>query len=113
GWVVAVPMLVVPVLAILLRQSPVDGTGWAGTLATFGFMLAYALVSLGAPLYLRRINQPSLPVWIVGMVGLVVMIVVFYASWLPTTSPVIQFPPLAGVYAALPYVFFVWAAIGL
>ncbi|TMC08292.1 MAG: APC family permease [Chloroflexi bacterium] len=112
-WVMAVPMLAVPVIAILLKQSPVDGTGWAGTLATFGFMLAYGLVSLGAPLFLRRINQPSLPVWIVGIVGLVVMIVVFYASWLPTTIPFIQFPPLTGVYAVLPYVFFVWAAIGL
>jgi amino acid transporter len=112
-WVVAVPMLVIPVVAILLRQSPVDGTGWAGTLATFGFMLAYGLVSLGAPLFLRRINQPSLPVWIVGMIGLVAMIVVFYASWLPTTIPFITFPPLTGVYAALPYAFFVWAAIGL
>src|SRR5262245_14713560 len=87
-WVVAVPMLVVPVLAILFRQSPVDGTGWAGTLATFGFMLGYALVSLGAPLYLRRIGQPNLAVWIVGMIGLVAMIVVFYASWLPQTIPV-------------------------
>lgn len=112
-WVVAVPMLVVPVLAILFRQSPVDGTGWAGTLATFGFMLGYALVSLGAPLYLRRIGQPNLAVLIVGMIGLVAMIVVFYASWLPQTIPVIAFPPLAGLYAWLPYFFFVWAAIGL
>jgi amino acid transporter len=112
-WVVAVPMLVIPVVAILLRQSPVDGTGWAGTLATFGFMLAYGLVSLGAPLFLRRIDQPSTPVWIVGMIGLVAMIVVFYASWLPTTIPFIKFPPLTGVYAVLPYLFFVWAAIGL
>jgi amino acid transporter len=112
-WVVAAPMLVIPVLAILLKQSPVDGTGWSGTLATFGFMLAYALVSLGAPIFLRRIDQPSVPVWIVGMIGLLAMIVVFYASWLPTTIPFIAFPPLTGVYAVLPYLFFIWAAIGL
>jgi amino acid transporter len=112
-WTVAIPMLLIPVIVTLAKQSPVDGTGWAGTAATFGFMLAYALVSLGAPIFLRRIGQSRVPVWIVGMIGLVSMAVVFYANWLPTTIPFIQFPPLAGVYAWLPYLFLAWVAIGL
>jgi amino acid transporter len=110
---VGVPMFAVPLLTTLLRQSPVDGTGWTGTLATFGFMLAYALVALGAPVFLRRINEASAVVWVLGMIGLVSMIVVFYASWLPQTVPVIQFPPLTGLYIWLPYMWMVWTAIGL
>jgi len=112
-WTVAAPMLALPVLAIIFKQSPVDGTGWTGTLATFGFMLGYALVSIGAPIYLRRINQPNPLVWVVGIIGLVSMIVVFYASWLPQTIPVIPFPPLTGLYQWLPYFWMAWTAIGL
>jgi amino acid transporter len=113
-WTVATPMLALPVLAILFKQSPVDGTGWTGTLATFGFMLAYALVSIGAPIYLRRINQPNPLVWVLGIVGLVSMIVVFYASWLPTTlNFILPFPPLTGLYVWLPYMWMAWTAIGL
>jgi amino acid transporter len=113
-WVVAVPMFLIPLLTIVVGQSPIDGTGWSGTLATFGFMLAYAMVSIGAPIFLRKINQSSVPVWIVGVIGLVAMVVVFYSSWLPTTlNWILPFPPLTGVYAILPYLFFIWTAIGL
>jgi amino acid transporter len=113
-WVMAVPMFLVPLITTVMGKSPIDGTGWAGTLATFGFMLAYAMVSIGAPIFLRRIGESSVPVWIVGVIGLVAMVVVFYSSWLPTTlNWILPFPPLEGVYAYLPYVFFAWTAIGL
>jgi amino acid transporter len=112
-WTVGIPMFLIPLLVIVLRQSPIDGTGWTGTLATFGFMLAYALVALGAPVYLRRISEAGAVVWVLGMIGLVSMIVVFYASWLPQTIPVIQFPALTGLYIWLPYMWMVWTAIGL
>ena len=52
-------------------------------------------------------------VWVLGMIGLVSMILVFYASWLPQTIPVIQFPPLTGLYIWLPYMWMAWTAIGL
>ncbi|MBO0690901.1 MAG: APC family permease [Candidatus Dormibacteraeota bacterium] len=112
---VAVPMVAVPIIIVALHQSPIEGTGWVGTLATFGFMLGYALVALAAPLFMRRLNLPAVGVWIAGIVGFVAMIVVFYANWLPQTMriPGIAFPNLEGVYVWLPYVFFAWVAIGL
>jgi amino acid transporter len=112
---VAVPMLVVPILIVAFRQSPIDGTGWVGTLATFGFMLGYALVALAAPLFMRRLRIAAVGVWIAGIVGFVAMVVVFYANWLPQTIriPGIAFPNLEGVYVWLPYVFFAWVAIGV
>jgi amino acid transporter len=112
---VAVPMLLVPVIFVSLGQSPVDGTGWVGTLATFGFMLGYALVALAAPIFLRRLNITAVGVWITGIVGFLAMIIVFYANWLPQTIriPGIKFPDLEGVYVWLPYVFFAWVAAGL
>jgi amino acid transporter len=121
-WVVAIPMLVIPVLVILARQSPIDGTGWVGTIATFGFMLGYALVGLAAPVFLGRIKQGSPQVWITGMIGLISMIIVFVSSWLPQVLNAIinlafpksnLFPALEGPYVWLPYLFLVWVAIGL
>jgi hypothetical protein len=41
------------------------------------------------------------------------MLFVFYVNWIPTAIPNDIFPALSGSYAALPYVFLVWTAIGL
>jgi amino acid transporter len=110
---VAVPMLVVPVVLVLRGAHPVDVLGWTGTLATFGFMLAYALVSLAAPIYLRRIGKLTAMVVPIATVGVVSMLIVFYASWLPQTVPGGLFPAITWPYNLLPYLFFAWMAIGL
>ena len=112
-WVVAVPMLAIPLLLVLAGRSPVDVTGWAGSVATFGFMLAYALVSVAAPVFLSRIGESSVLVTVVGLLGAVVMAFVFWANWLPQLIPGGLFAPLEGVVAWLPYVFFAWVAAGL
>ncbi len=112
-WTVAVPMFVVPAALVLLGRNPVDVTGWAGTVATFGFMLAYALVSLAAPYFLSRIKESSLIVTVLGLVGAIAMVVVFYSNWLPQTIPGGLFPTLTSPYNILPYIFFAWTAIGI
>jgi amino acid transporter len=45
---------VVPFILILNNGGLYDIYGWLGTIATYGFILAYALVSISAPLYLYR-----------------------------------------------------------
>ena len=112
-WVVAVPMALVPLVLVLAGRNPVEATGWAGTVATFGFMLAYALVSVAAPVFLTRVGQGSPVVVAVGAVGALVMAFVFWASWLPQLIPGGLFPALSGVVAWLPYVFFAWVLVGL
>ncbi len=110
---VAVPMIVVPMITTATKTSPVDATGWAGTVATFGFMLGYALVAVGAPIFLRRIGVPSPLTWALGIVGAVVMAFVFWANWLPQLIPGGLFPALTGAYVWLPYIFLAWVAVGL
>ncbi|MEP7105549.1 MAG: APC family permease, partial [Chloroflexota bacterium] len=114
-WVVGLPMLLIPAGFVLAGRSAVDVTGWAGTVATFGFMLGYGLVAAAAPIYLRRIGESKPLVTLTGIVGALSMVIVFYASWLPTTIPLIgqYFAPLASPYDKLPYVFFAWAAVGI
>ena len=112
-WVVAVPMVLVSIVPVLAGTSAVDLTGWVGTVATFGFMLAYALVSLAAPVFLSRIGVTDVAVWVVGAIGVLSMAFVFWANWLPQLIPGGVFPALSGVLVWLPYVFLAWVAIGL
>ncbi len=112
-WVVAVPMIVVAVAPVLLGSSAVDLTGWVGTVATFGFMLAYALVSLAAPVFLNKLGIVSPIAMVVGAVGVLSMAFVFWANWLPQLIPGGAFAALTGVLVWLPYVLLAWVAIGL
>jgi hypothetical protein len=76
-------------------------------------MIAYALVALAAPLYLRKIGENKPLAWVIGILGAVTMLFVFYVNWIPTAIPNGIFPKLAWPYNALPYVFLAWTAIGL
>ncbi|HEY0933876.1 MAG TPA: APC family permease [Trebonia sp.] len=112
-WAVAIPMTVIPVAYIAAGSSDAVLSSEEGTLATYGFMLAYALVALAAPLYLRKIGENKALAWTLGIIGAVTMLFVFYVNWIPTAIPNDIFPALSGSYKTLPYVFIVWAAVGL
>ena len=109
----ALPMIAVPILTTILSESAVNATGWVGTVATFGFMLGYALVGIGAPIFLRRAGVPDPLAWVLGLLGAAIMAFVFWANWLPQTIPGHLFPALAGAYVWLPYIFLAWTAIGI
>jgi amino acid transporter len=112
-WFVAIPMTVLPIAFVAAGSSDVVLTGEMGTLATYGFMLAYALVSLSVPIFLGKRGESSPLAWILGLLGTVTMAFVFYVNWIPTAIPNDIFPALSGPYAVLPYVFIVWTAVGL
>lgn len=103
-WVVAVPMVLIAVVPVLAGTNAVELTGWVGTLATFGFMLAYALVALAAPVFLSRIGVTNPLAMITGAIGVLSMAFIFWANWLPQFIPGGAFtgierrPPLAAVH---------------
>ena len=112
-WVVSIPMILVSIVPVLAGASAVELTGWVGTVATFGFMLAYALVSLAAPVYLNRLGISNPLAVVVGAIGVLSMAFVFWANWLPQLIPGGVFPPLTGAFVWLPYIFIAWVLIGL
>jgi amino acid transporter len=112
-WTVAVPMTVIPIAYIAAGSVDTVLTGVEGTLATYGFMLAYGLVALAAPIYLLKLNEGKALAWILGILGAVTMLFIFYVNWIPTAIPNDIFPSLVGSFKALPYVFLVWTAVGL
>jgi amino acid transporter len=112
-WAIAIPMTVIPIAYIAAGSTDTILTGEMGTLATYGFMLAYALVALAAPIYLKKIGAPKPLAWVLGILGLVTMVFVFYVSWIPQAISNDIFPALTWPYWVLPYVFLGWTALGL
>jgi amino acid transporter len=76
-------MLLGPFVIILTGHGPLDVINWAGTTATFGFMLAYVLVGIAAPLFLMRRGEPYIGPLLAGAVGVLIMLYVYYASIFP------------------------------
>src|SRR6202021_3229442 len=83
----AIPKAVVPVAYILAGSPDPPLPGEEGTIATYGFMLAYGLVCLAMPIYLRKIGENKPLAWVLGLLGAVTMVFVFYVNWIPTVIP--------------------------
>jgi amino acid transporter len=95
---------IVPFILVAHGTSPLTIFAWIGTLATYGYLLAYVLVSIAAPIFLaRRKVLTPLPV-IVGTVATVAIGYVVYKNLVPV-------PP--SPYDYLPYIFLGWVLIGL
>ena len=96
-------LLVAGPAAILLDVSlliagtpPMDIVVWVDTYATYGYMVAYALVAVAGVIYTRKHAMPNTLIWIAAVVAVVAMAYVFFANvW-----PVPAFP-----INILPYLF--------
>lgn len=84
--------------------SGLDVYGWLGSLATYGFIVAYALVCVALPRYLRRhgVFQPS-AVIIPALAG-AAMLLALAGNLYPVPE---------GNYGKLPYIYLAYMAAGL
>ena len=94
-----------PVAVLAARgASGLDVYGWLGSLATYGFIVAYALVCIALPRYLRSHDAfhsgAQIVPWLAGMAMLLALVGNFY-------------PIPEGPYGKLPYVYLAYLAAGL
>lgn len=94
-----------PVAVLAARgASGLDVYGWLGTLATYGFIVAYALVCIALPRYLRdhKVYRPGAQVvpWLAGAAMLLALVGNLY-------------PVPEGPYGKLPYVYLAYLTAGL
>ena len=80
-----------------------DFAGYTGTFATFGFLVVYLLISIVAPLDLSRAGIMRTRHLAVGVIGVLLMLFVFFGS----LYPVPDYP-----YNLLPYLFAAYLAAG-
>jgi amino acid transporter len=97
-------ILIVGVASVLeITTNPLTIFGDAGTLAAFGFLLAYFMISIAAPVYLKKLGQ-------LRARHLVIAVLAFICLMVPTIGsfyPVPAFP-----VNIFPYIFLTWLAVG-
>ena len=87
----------------LLPAGFLDAFGYAGTFASFGFVVVYLALCIVAPLDLRKSGEMKPRHAVVGLIGAALMLFVIVGS----VYPIPQYP-----YNILPYLFFAYMALG-
>jgi len=84
--------------------SGLDVYGWMGSLATYGFIVAYALVSVALPRYLREHGAFRPAAQIISWVAFAAMVLALAGNLYPVPE---------GPYGRLPYIYLAYLLAGL
>lgn len=96
---------VLPVAILAARRaSGLDVYGWMGSLATYGFIVAYALVCLALPNYLDEHGVFRAGAQLISWAACAAMVLALVGNLYPVPQ---------GPYGKLPYVYFGYLAAGL
>ncbi|HTR48948.1 MAG TPA: APC family permease [Verrucomicrobiae bacterium] len=96
---------VAPVAILAARGSTgLDVYGWMGSLATYGFIVAYALVCIALPRYLRDHGAAGPVARVISLFACVAMLLALVGNLYPVPE---------GPYGKLPYIYLVYLAAGL
>jgi amino acid transporter len=94
-----------PVAVLAARgASGLDVYGWMGSLATYGFIVAYALVCMALPRYLRRQGEFQPSAIIIPALAGAAMLLALVGNLYPVPE---------GNYGKLPYIYLVYLGAGL
>jgi len=107
GFAIAVTgtAAVLPVAVLAARgASGLDVYGWMGSLATYGFIVTYALVSVALPRYLRAHNAYRPGAQIIPWLACAAMLLALVGNLYPVPE---------GPYGKLPYIYLAYLIVGL
>jgi amino acid transporter len=100
--IMAIGAFLVPTLLVIAHQAPLDIFNYVGTLAAFGFLVPYFLITIAAPVYLKHLNQLRARDKVICMAALVLLLIPAIGSVYPVpAAPVKYFPYLFLVYIVL------------
>ncbi|MBV8170558.1 MAG: APC family permease [Candidatus Eremiobacteraeota bacterium] len=97
----AIVVLFVPLGLFLARTAIMDVYGDLGEIGTLAVLFAYVLVSIAAPIYLKRRGEPTAGAIAISVISVALLAVPIYSSFFPPPSPWF-----------LPYVFLALLALG-
>jgi amino acid transporter len=90
---------IVPVVMLLTDVTPLNVYAYTGTIGTFGYMLAYFLMALALPFFLRKRDEGSPLAIVLSIVVMAALAYVFYKNVVPVPD--------------YPYNLFPWIFLGL
>ena len=89
--------------AFASHPNETDTFGWYGTLASFGFIIVYLLVSVSAPVFLKKTGELKMGDVVIGGLGAVLMFLSLVGS---------VYPVPAAPYNYFPYAFAAYMLVG-
>ncbi len=104
--IIAAGAVAVPSVLIALGNGLFTIYGWVGTVATFGFLLIYALTAIAAPVYLRHEHEFKARYVVLSAVTVLLLLIPILGSIIPSVFPV-SFPAVL-----FPIIFVAWLLIG-
>ena len=104
-WI-APAIILLPALMYVIGFDGISVLVWVNTAGTYGYMFAYAAVSIAAVRYLKTVNAATAMVWLSAIVSVIGMAYVFYANVFPI--PAFPFNILPWIFLALVGVAVVW-----
>jgi amino acid transporter len=81
--VIAPVVLVVPIILVATGMTPLSVFTYTGTIGTFGYMLAYVLMAVALPFFLRRRGESNVPSTVLAVVVIAALVYVFYKNVVP------------------------------
>ncbi len=107
-------VFLIPTVTTMFGVKPLDNYAYAGTIATYGFLVAYLLISLAAPIYLARRGQLRPLNVVVSVLAIIFMLIPTLGSFGIAGNNFLSqiFPIPAAPYNVFPYLFLVYLALG-
>ncbi len=102
--IMAVIVMLVPSVLVLKGFGPLDIFGYVGTLAAFGFLVPYALITVAAPVYLKKLGQCTPKDIVVCAASLILLVIPTVGSVYPVPAPPVNM---------FPYMFLAYLAVGV
>jgi amino acid transporter len=84
-----------PTLASLGGLAALDIFNYAGTLAAFGFITPYCLITVAAPVYLKRLGEQRPVDLVMAAAAIVLLLIPTVGSVIPVPAPPVNYFPYA------------------
>ena len=94
----------VPLILIAFGNDIFVIYGWLGTIATFGFLVNYALVTIAAPVYLYKEKALKVKDTALSAITFIILLIPIVGS----VYPLPEYP-----YNLFPFIFLAWLAVGV
>ncbi len=109
--IAALSTFLVPTIMNMSGVKTLDIYAYTGTIATYGFLVAYILISIAAPVYLHREHQLRWTDTLFSVLAIGFMLIPVLGSiGLPGENSIFPIPPAP--YNAFPYLFLIYMVVG-
>lgn len=101
--IVAIIATIVPIILLSFQNGIADIYGWLGTIATYGFLFSYVLITIATPFYLYKEK-------VLKAKNIIISVITFGILLMPIVGSVYPLP--AYPFNLFPFIFLAWLAVG-